>query len=393
MTGSGTDADGTIASYRWTQVSGTTATIASPTSATTNITGLTTTGTRVFRLTVTDNRGATATSDVTVTVNPANQAPVANAGAAKTISLPTTTTTLTGSGTDADGTIASYRWTQVSGTTATIVSATSATTNITGLTTAGARVFRLTITDDDGATATSDVTVTVNAGANQLPVANAGAEKIITLPATTTTLTGSGTDADGTIASYKWTQVSGTTATIVSSTSATTNITGLTTTGVRTFRLTVTDNRGGTGTSDVTVTVNPANQPPVANAGADQIIGLPSTTVTLTGSGTDANGTIASYKWTQVSGTAATIVTSTAATTNITGLTTAGTRVFRLTVTDNGGATATDDVTVTVNPGNQPPVAVAGANQNIVVPVSTVTLNANGSSDRMELFHLTGGRR
>ena len=39
-------------------------------------------------------------------------APVANAGTDKTIALPTSTTSLTGTGTDADGTIASYAWTK-----------------------------------------------------------------------------------------------------------------------------------------------------------------------------------------------------------------------------------------------------------------------------------------
>ena len=43
------------------------------------------------------------------------------------------------------------------------------------------------------------------------------------------------------------------------------------------------------------VTVNAAlNIPPVANAGVDQIITLPTNTVSLNGSGTDADGTIVS---------------------------------------------------------------------------------------------------
>lgn len=92
-----------------------------------------------------------------------NSAPTADAGTDITITLPTNSTTLSGSGTDTDGTIASYSWSQISGTSATIVSPSSASTNITGLTTSGARVFRLTVTDDDGATDTDDITVTVNA--------------------------------------------------------------------------------------------------------------------------------------------------------------------------------------------------------------------------------------
>jgi endoglucanase len=75
---------------------------------------------------------------------------------------------------------------------------------------------------------------------------------------------------------------------------------------------------------------------------------LPTSTVSLTGSGSDADGTISSYAWTQVSGpNTATIATPSAATTNVSGLV-QGNYVFRLTVTDNSGSTGTDDVTVTV---------------------------------------------
>ena len=129
----------------------------------------------MFRLTVTDNNGATGTDDVTVTVNAApNQPPTANAGNNITLTLPTNSTTLNGSGTDADGTIASYAWTRVSGpTTFTLGTANAATTTLTNLV-QGIYVFRLTVTDNSGATATDDVTVTVNAAVNQPPTANAG---------------------------------------------------------------------------------------------------------------------------------------------------------------------------------------------------------------------------
>lgn len=91
------------------------------------------------------------------------------------------------------------------------------------------------------------------------------------------------------------------------------------------------------------------NVPPAANAGVDQTIMLPLGTVSLTGSGSDSDGTIASYAWSQVSGASATITSPTSQNTTITGLATAGPKVFRLTVTDNLGATGTDDVTITVN--------------------------------------------
>jgi hypothetical protein len=91
-----------------------------------------------------------------------------------------------------------------------------------------------------------------------------------------------------------------------------------------------------------------SNQAPTANAGTDQSINLPANSVTLTGSGTDADGTIASYAWSKLSGGAATITSPSSASTTVTGLA-QGSYTFRLTVTDNGGATATDDVIINVN--------------------------------------------
>lgn len=88
------------------------------------------------------------------------------------------------------------------------------------------------------------------------------------------------------------------------------------------------------------------NNPPTANAGDDQVIILPATSATLSGSGTDTDGTIASYAWTG-EGNSSVIESSNAASTVVSGLT-EGVYTFTLTVTDNQGATGTDDVTITV---------------------------------------------
>ncbi len=92
----------------------------------------------------------------------------------------------------------------------------------------------------------------------------------------------------------------------------------------------------------------PANQPPTANAGTDKTITLPTNSVTLNGSGTDPDGSIVSYTWSKVSGGAATITSPASASTTITGLV-QGSYTFRLTVVDNSGASASDDVVVVVN--------------------------------------------
>ena len=365
LDGSGsTDADGTITAYKWTQVSGPgTATFSQATAAKTNVSKLIA-GVYAFQLEITDNKGATATSTVQVTVNaenaPSNIPPVANAGENVNITLPVSTAALDGSGsTDEDGTVSAYKWTQVSGPgTATFSQAAAAKTNVSKLV-AGVYTFQLQVTDNKGATATSTVQVTVNAEnapANMPPVANAGSNANITLPVSTAALDGSGsTDADGTISAYKWTQVSGPgTATFSQAAAAKTNVSKLIA-GVYTFRLQVTDNKGATATATVQVAVNtestPANLPPVARPGNDFAVELPSGIITLDGgASSDQDGYIVTYLWQQISGPTAGL-TNEGAVKSFVAITAVGTYVFRLTVTDNLGSTAAAQITITVTHG------------------------------------------
>lgn len=187
------------------------------------------------------------------------------------------------------------------------------------------------------------------------PTVSAGANQVITLPTSSATLTGVSTATTGIILSRTWTQIGGTAATIVSPNSDVTNITGLTTAGVRTFKLKSIATNQLADSSIVTVTVNaeppPMNLPPVVNAGSPQTITLPTTSVSLSGSATDPDGTIVSYQWAKISGTGGTITTPTNQNTTVTGLS-VGTYIFSLTATDNVGATGS--ATVQVNVVNAP---------------------------------------
>ena len=174
MNGSGTDPDGTIAAYLWTKISGpANSIITNTTSATTTVTGLVQ-GVYQFQLQVTDNSGATATDVMQVTVNAAtvpNQAPTANAGADTSIYLPVNAVTLSGSGTDPDGYIVSYGWRIISGSAYLLSNPNSAVSDLTDLQ-QGIYQAELTVTDNNGATATDTVTITV--GAERLQAANDG---------------------------------------------------------------------------------------------------------------------------------------------------------------------------------------------------------------------------
>jgi hypothetical protein len=125
--------------------------------------------------------------------------PLANAGADQSITLPTSSLTLNGSGSDPGGAINAHAWTQVSGPDTTSLYGAGAARLTASSLVAGTYVFRLTVTDNSGLTATDDVTVTVNAAAGSPPVANAGADKAITLPSSSVAFNGSGSDPDGSI--------------------------------------------------------------------------------------------------------------------------------------------------------------------------------------------------
>lgn len=96
--------------------------------------------------------------------------------------------------------------------------------------------------------------------------------------------------------------------------------------------------------SSVTPPEPPSNKPPVVNAGDDQIVEI---VTVLNGTAIDSDGSIASVKWNQVSGSPAIIVTPDNLTTYVKGLS-KGESIFQLTVTDNKGAIANDEVRVTV---------------------------------------------
>jgi hypothetical protein len=374
LSGSGSTSDGTSLTYQWSEVSGTTATLSGLTSSTLTASSLVA-GSYVFRLTAKDDLGTIKSDDVVVnvTTSTTNVAPVAGAGPDRLVTLPSDPITLFGTATDSDGTVVTFNWTKISGGACVFSSTTVLRPKVSDLA-SGNYVFRLTITDNNGATDTDDITVT----ADYPPVVNAGADRAISSPTTSITLTGGATDADGLVASYKWTQVSGNTATLTNTTSPTLSVSGLTS-GIYIFRLTAKDNLGAVQTDDVTVTVDGSSQSNtselVISAGPNRLVPLPTDPITLFGTATDSSATIVKYEWTKVSGGACSFSSTSVLRPKVSGLV-SGTYVFRLTVTDDLGATASDDITITAD---YTPVVDAGIDYTITLPTNTITLKGSAT--------------
>ena len=283
-----------------------------------------------------------------------NQAPVANAGPAQTVSTGSSVQ-LDGSGSsDPDGDPLTYTWTQTGGTPVTLSSSTAQKPTFTAPSNAGTLTFRLVVRDGQVNSSPSNVTITVTGSSNQAPVANAGAAQTVST-GSSVQLDGSGSsDPNGDPLTYTWTQTGGTPVTLSSSTAQKPTFTAPSNAGTLTFRLVVRDGQVNSSPSNVTITVTgSSNQPPVANAGAAQTVSTGSS-VQLDGSGSsDPNGDPLTYTWTQTGGTPVTLSSSTAQKPTFTAPSNAGTLTFRLVVRDGQVNSSPSNVTITVQ---APPV-------------------------------------
>jgi PKD repeat protein len=357
------DPDGSIASYAWDFGNGRTA---STPQASANYTQP---GTYTVTLTVTDNRGATgtATKDIVVTGAP-NVPPTASI---RTVSVAGTiplTVNLSGSNSvDPDGSIVSYAWDLGNGQTG------SGTAIQAIYTEAGTYTVTLVVTDDRGATATQTLTIDVSEDSNIPPSADfAASPSSGTAPLAVSFDGSTSSDVDGTIASYAWNFGNG-----QNGSGPTPPAVTYTLPGTYVATLTVTDNRGATGSVSQTITVNrPPNVTPTANVAATPSTGSAPLLVQLSSAGSvDPDGAISSYAWNFGNGQTSTSPNPSAV------YNTPGTYSVSLTVTDNDGASAVKSTTVTVNPPNVAPVPVIAATPLTGSAPLKVNVNGAGSSD------------
>ncbi|KAA3613760.1 MAG: PKD domain-containing protein [Calditrichaeota bacterium] len=369
------DPDGTIDTFSWDFGDGGSSTEADP-SHTYN-----TAGTYAAILTVTDDQGATASDTVDITVNASGpQAPMATiiSPQAGSILALNGTINIAGDATDfEDGIIpaANFTWTADLPNGQTNYPAGSGTKTITTTTPLpGAYTLRLRVTDSGGLEGVQEIVFNVQAGAgNANPAAYFTASDTVgTAPLTVNFNSALSTDPDGNINSRNWNFGDGGSGSTTSPSHTFTN------SGIYTVQLTVTDNDGATGAFSKTITVTSSgNQPPTAIASANPTTGTVPLQVQFTGSNSsDSDGSISTFDWTFGDG------GSSAQADPLHTYNSVGNYQARLIVTDDGGASDTAYVSITVNQaGNQPPTAVASANPTTGTVPLQVQFTGSNSSD------------
>src|SRR5690606_37687140 len=119
--------------------------------------------------------------EVKVTVNAAdNNAPVVSVEDDKTLTLPNNSTKIKATASDTDGVITNYYWTKISGPAAVLSGADGPELSISNMV-AGVYQLKLTVKDDDRATASDEIIVTVVPKQTIAPVVKVDEDKTITL--------------------------------------------------------------------------------------------------------------------------------------------------------------------------------------------------------------------
>ena len=374
-----TDPDGSITNYYWSWIvngqsrnaTGATPMISLPK------------GQFTIQLVVHDGQIYSQADTVVITITETNQPPVANAGPDQTKTVTTgsqSSVTLNGSGsTDPDGTITNYYWSW-------IVNGQSR--NATGATpTIALPVGQFTIqlvVHDGQIYSQADTVVITMTQSNQAPVANAGPDQVKTIASgsqTTVNLNGTGSyDPDGTITNYYWTYVVNGQSRNVAGAIPAISLPA----GQHTIQLIVTDGQANSQPDTVVITVNQANQAPVANAGPDQVRTVTAghqASIVLNGTASyDPDGTITNYTWNWVVNGQSRSTTGATPTISLP----VGQYTIQLIVSDGQVNSSADTMVITVTQTNQPPVANAGPDQTKAVTAgnqASVTLNGSASYD------------
>ncbi len=263
---------------------------------------------------------------------------------------------LQANGTDADGTIASYNWTQLSG--APVVSPVgensadfSFTAPLVGAS-GDTLLFEVRVTDDEGDVAYDQVQVVVQ-NVQALPTVNAGVDQVAD-ENSLVSLTATAADSNGQITGYQWQQVSGMDVLLNGDTTDSVSFTApfVDADEVLVFRVTVTDDDGDVASDEVQVTITNVNEAPTVDTSVDQPSDevVEGDLISLIADAVDSDGEIRGYGWKQLGGISVTLENIDQPTARFTApkVSSAQKLLFEVTVTDDQGETSSATVVVLV---------------------------------------------
>ena len=265
LDGAGSDPEDEMLVYGWRQISGSQVSLYDAGARSTTFVApvqLVSSETLTFVLVATDTRGLSSpaerqlsdqtTNTVVITVRPgANDAPTADAGFAQVVSEGAVVILDGDASNDPEKEALVYVWSQTRGVRVTLTNAMSVTASFTApmqLVSDEELEFALRVTDTRGAVSTTaTVVVTVRAGANDAPVADAGDDQVVD-EGGLVTLDGDGSsDPEREDLTYGWRQIGGGRVTLTGATI------GATTTTTTTVTFTAPDAVGGDGDAGVRV--------------------------------------------------------------------------------------------------------------------------------------------
>jgi PKD repeat protein len=258
------------------------------------------------------------------------------------------------------GKITEYQWSFGDGSTATGVSASHTYTE------PGEYTVELTVTDDLGNSDTATRTITVE-GVNEPPTVSFSYSPTDPDEDESVQFNADASDPDGSITEYSWSFGDGSTASGASPTHTYTDP------GEYTVEVTVTDDGGKTATATQTISVGDVNQKPDVSFSYSPTDPDEDESVQFNADASDPDGSITEYSWSFGDGSTASGASPTHTYTD------PGEYTVEVTVTDDGGKTATATQTISVEDVNQKPTADFDFEPTSPQEGSTVTFEADAS--------------